>query len=279
MTIVATWLNKESGVPRLWSVSDSRLSLPSSVFDFGAKLFSIRLSCLEAGPDGFINKVHFTNTIGFSFAGSSLMGLNLHALLSHFLGNLTSPTQQREIPSMEDVANFAKNLIEHLIQEHQMTMLQGTPPVCEVAISGYCVKKSEFQVFHLSPVPGIGPIQVNVSKIDFSDDQTVHLLGDHKLEIANLIEEARLTLLEKNIKWWRAPQNVIERVIKDKVFSTIGGDLQLGFTTHFGFQLVSLCRPIEEGKPASTFFHQNIDVGSPKFNTIGPCMLNIMAMA
>ena len=94
MTIVVSWLSEEREFPILWTVTDSLLLKPnnrsSRLFEYGAKLFPIRIGCLELSDVYDMGNVHFTTTIGMAFAGSSLIALNLYAFLGFTLGNLSS---------------------------------------------------------------------------------------------------------------------------------------------------------------------------------------------
>lgn len=265
MTIVASWVDKNEGV--LWTISDSRLSDPPLTsggdyrpkFDCGAKLFSLRINCFKPSKGGvFFNEIFFSTTIGLAFAGSSLIALNLYAFLSHTLDNLARQ-DDTEKPSLEEIAIHAMAVFLQLVNNSIKTV--SLAPPCEISIFGLCPKNNEYKLFHIVYIPI--KQQIIPKEININEEGYIHLMGDHnKEEVLKLINEKRNSLSKQDGKWWKAPKDVIEHIINENLYKTIGGHLQLGITSTDGFKLYSLLRPVVPGKPEAKEIFQNVNLDS-----------------
>ncbi len=240
------------------------------LLDSGAKLFPLSIKCKKPNTTGFFDDVYFNYSIGMAYAGSSLVGLNLYATLSNVLQNLNG-LNENTIPLILDISNFASKLLKRMIGEAGIIIGDGA--VCELAIFGFCYTSSKFRVIHLYPDLN-EQLDIRVSEQDISDDNYLLLLGDKKEEIRDLINQERKKINEKNILWWRSPKKVIERIVEEDIFNTIGGSVQTGISTLLGFQLYSYVVPVIKGSPESTMLDQNIDIFQ-ELGVIGNCFIGI----
>lgn len=281
MTIIVTWINKENiDNPRLWTITDSRLSKISEssgsapLLDCGAKLFSLRINMFTPGEEGFFNRLRYSTTIRMAFAGSALLGLNLNSLLNYTLGNLGAFIPI--MPKIEDIAKHASSIFQVILNNYINLNLDSTP--CAVSIFGYCFQTKAFKLFHMASQKESPKILFN--EVALIDDNAIHIFGDCIQEIRESIMEFRTSSLSRDgIGWLRFPKSCIEKIICDETYKTIGGGMQLGIASPSGFELRSICRPIIPGQSKATFIHQGIDLFSePHLMQIGECSVNIRSM-
>ncbi len=244
MTTVAIWISREQeNYPKLWVVTDSLLSntYPQTtlkLIECGAKLFSILVRCRK--PTSFRdnirdNSYYFSTTIGMAFAGSSTFPLNLYAYISHSLRDLDS--SKNAIPSIEDLAEHACKVFERIMNNYysyNKINEPTTPSPCEVSIFGYCSKTEKYRVFHIYHIKKEAKaIYEEIG--DIYETDYVFMMGNHKDEIKFLIKEQRAN--NNEIMRIRAPLLVVQNIINEKKYDTIGGWVQLGICNSKGFQL------------------------------------------
>ena len=155
--------------------------------------------------------------------------------------------------------------------------------LCEISISGFCPVERVFKIFHISPTPSFtGADGLDVSVDSYTrqgvSDDFVLLLGDKQNDIASKITEFREAIEDQNIRWWRAPKYVLENIISERTYPTIGGHLQLGICMSNGFTPYSTCQPAEgEGSRAFlSYLGFNVSGDAQK---VGNCFVGITGMA
>ena len=276
MTIVVHWINNENiNFPNLWVVTDSLLSNSSKytreikpLFQCGAKLFSIRIICLQPDNNGFLNNIYFSTTVGMSFAGSSLLALNLYAFLSFSLTNLMG--NGIDTPSLKGIAQHAYTVFQSLLNDYIEVNFDSPP--CEISIFGFCPVTHGYELYHIVH-RGVDK-NSTFKRIDWHSEN-FHLMGDHKEDIKQHINEYQLN---NNVNA-RAPKIVVEDLIKKETYKTIGGRRQLGICNSMGFHLMAICKSIIHGQPQATFFYQNIDIYSQEqLNRIDNLLVGVKAM-
>ncbi len=208
MTIVATWVNLERiDEPSIWTVADTKIS------DFndhdqpltlgGAKVFDLPVVCKMAGGNNY-GATYYQASMGFSYAGSSIVGLNTFATLSAVLCNLGGGPN--DIPDHESIIDLAFRILR--------VYCSSVPYDVEISIWGFCPKFK---------IPFIGILKVDRgSQSPFSkhiergyfDKLSCILLGSHKVHILEKITKLRdeLTLDAKHA-YWRVPLKVLNEVI------------------------------------------------------------------
>lgn len=260
MTTVVCWLNKDRGVNKIWAVSDTRISRnnPSSsgnddsiLLDSGAKLFPLYIKCRNIMS--FEDKAYFEHTIGMAYAGSSLIGLNLYATLVYLLQNCSS--NESAVPSILDITNCAATLLERMIREAGVILTNRA--ICELAIFGFCPVSSEFKIIHL--YPDANTLDIVVTEENTLDDNHLLILGDKREEIRQLIENKRAEYVENEFLWWYSPKEVIESLIEEEKFNTIGGSIQMCVAAESEFKIYANAFPRKQGIQQETMLYQNID--------------------
>ncbi|MBD2293608.1 hypothetical protein H6G06_08925 [Anabaena sphaerica FACHB-251] len=262
MTTVVCWLNKDRGVNKIWAVSDTRISRSNTssssndysiLLDSGAKLFPLYIKCRNIMS--FEDKAYFEHTIGMEYAGSSLIGLNLYATLVYLLQNCSS--NEGAFPSILDIANLAATLLKRMIRE--VGVINRTGAICELAIFGFCQVSSEFKIIHLYQKDKDNPLDIVVTEENTLDDNHLLILGDKKKEIRQLIENKRAEYVENEFLWWYSPKEVIESLIEEEKFNTIGGSIQTCIAAESEFKIYANAFPRKQGIQQEKILYQNID--------------------
>jgi hypothetical protein len=248
MTAIAIWRNDEvEGSPSLWAAADSRVSNGNGhlLIADAAKIFSLPIICRRPGPDGFFNQVYFVHTLGYCFAGSTLMGQNTYLGLVPLLSNLVSPTEY--IPSIQDIA---RQILAYLKATFADYGLIGRS-IFEVAVFGFCHKTQQLEIVLFRPelVQNVYEIRVEAHQNLRTHDFVY--LGDKKTELSDEIANAFSGEAVPGRPISRAPRFVIEDRIASDKSPTIGGDLQLAIADRFGLRPFALAKPRVVGQPAA----------------------------
>jgi len=273
VTTIACWFNRESPHHSVWVYGDSKISKgTSTLLESGAKIFSVPMTCFAQGESGFFDNPVCQTNIGLAYAGSSLVGLNLNAALATCLSRLNYVSS---LPSLNDVAAFAHRLLNLYVS--QLAISSGGGAACEIALVGGCPVEGQIKIFYLYPETGdSGFSYVTESYSDqIVKDEFVLLLGADKERIARRIDEEREG---QGVCWWRTPKRVIDSEVSDPLHESIGGHAQLGICTQTGFDVYSLCRPREPGKPAAYLNYLGFDV-SHDIGVIGGCHIGMPGMS
>ena len=259
-------------MPRVWASGDSQVSQVggSPLIEEGAKMFSLPIVCRSIGADGFFSNIYFAHSFGYCFAGSTLMGQNSFLSAGPLLMTLVSEDQC--IPSMEDVAHYLLRFMSKSHDHYKAVAQSGAQ--FEAAIFGWCHSAKALGAWHFKPSCASGIWKLVVEKCDFHLPGRFLYLGDYKdhaqAELAQVISSG--------LNNERAPRSVIQNLIKDPNFSSIGGDEQLAMANEFGFQPYLLARPIETGSPTGKITYLGIEL-TDEFASVGKARVGGPAIA
>lgn len=247
MTAIAVWCNYEiPDNPALWIAADSRVSSAhGTLIEDAAKVFSLPIVCRDPGGDGFFSEVYYFHTIGYCFAGSTLMGQNAVLGLTPLLSNLISPTSY--IPSLSDIAQHVHAFLSRTFDDYKQRVGEGA--FFEAVIFGYCHKEFELSAFHFLPRAIDGTLQITVTSLEGMKDREFVYLGDDRQSMRGLIEGAFKGASVPGRPLSRIPRYVIQDRIDDSSCASIGGDIQLGIADRFGFRPLTVCKPRVPGQP------------------------------
>jgi hypothetical protein len=252
MTAIVIWRNDEvAGNPSLWVVADSKVSDNSGQQLIGDAVKVMSLPIICRGPDagGFFSNAYFVHTLGYCFAGSTLMGQNTFLGLSMLLSNLMSTTTY--IPSMEDIA---RHILAYLtVSFRDYSSIAAKQSFFETALFGYCHRTQRLEIFVFSPRLVNGVFEVSIEAFQDLHTHDFVYLGDNKAALRQEIAEAFTGQVALGRPIARAPRFVIQDHIASDESPTIGGDLQLAIADRFGLQPYALCRPCVVGQPAAYF--------------------------
>ena len=274
MTSIVSWFNEESN-GAVWTAGDSKVTdggvNPSMLLDSGAKIFSIPLLCKGPGPSGFFDQLILESKVGLAFAGSSLIGLNVHAALSTIFSNLN---YVQAVPSMDELAEYVRMIAKSYIDTLAVMRQEGA--LCEFLFVGYCHIANCYKICEIRPDFSSGTFELSLTIHDSNTSQPeeYYILGDKKAEIRNAIDNYRLDKDSEGILWRRAPKVVLQEIIQEERYQTIGGHLQLGICIGENFMPFSSLVGMQEAYLSYLGFDVTGDAGR-----IGGCMVGITGMA
>lgn len=270
MTAIAIWRNDEVvRNPSLWAAADSRVSGMDGnlIIADAVKILSLPIVCRRPDPNGFFSEAYFVHTLGYCFAGSTLMGQNAYLGLVPLLSNLISPTSY--IPSIEDIAYQILAYLKLTFEDYGP--IAAKQSLFEVAVFGYCHRARQLEIFHFRPER----VQ-NVYEVGLKAHRNLHAhdfvyLGNDSAalreEIANAFNGEALP--GRPIS--RAPRFVIQDRITSDESPTIGGDLQLAIADRFGLRPFAIGRP----RAAASYLGREL---TDDLTTVGEARASLMAI-
>ena len=276
MTAIAIWRTDEiPSHPNLWAVADSRISKADGevLIEDGVKILPLQIVCRSPGTLGFFDQPYFTHTIGYCFAGSTLMGQNCYLRLIPLLSSIASP--EKHLISIRDVAEYALSYVSSAFDDYKIT--QAHNALFEVAIFGYCHSAKQFEVYKFRPAEIDGIIRLQMEEFTNLQDNEFVYLGDKPDALRGQIEAAFASDPEPGRPTNRAPRFVIGEKIEDADFPSIGGDLQIAIVSPAGYQPYALMRPDVTGQPTARISYLGRDFLDDLY-TIGPARISLNAI-
>jgi len=277
MTAIAIWRNDEVAAnPSLWVVADSKVSGSGGQLLIGdaVKVMSLPIICRRPGADGFFSDAYFVHTLGYCFAGSTLMGQNTYLGLSMLLSNLMSTTSY--IPSIEDIAHQILAYLKVSFRDY--SSIAAEQSLFETALFGYCHWTRRLEIFVFSPKLAEGVFEVSIKAFQDLHTHDFVYLGDYKAALQQEISEAFAGEDVPGRPIAHAPRFVIQDRIASDESPTIGGDLQLAIADRFGLQPYALCKPYVVGQPAAYFSFLGREQTSD-LTSVGEAQAMLKAMA
>lgn len=277
MTAIAIWRFDEPNTPPfIWAAGDSRISgggLP--LIDDGVKLFSLPVACY--GPTGVLGPIIHTHSIGYSFAGHTLMGQNAYLALVPLLTNLMIVVPN-QLPTFNDIASFVCNYLKRTFAD--FSLVAAGHAMFEVSLFGFCCVTQQLCVCHLRPTrnetTGIYDV-VTVSNAPMEHGDIL-CLGDKSQQIREEALAGFADPAQPGSSPGRVPTRVIERYIADQTCPTIAGRLQLGIADRSGFRGMSIVRPLVVGQPEAEMTYLGRRVWED-LNSVGPAIIALPGMS
>ncbi len=274
MTIVAAWLSDLGPGQRfIECVSDSQVTQNDAhtvipLLNTSAKLFHIPVIARHPGQSGFFDTIYHVHSMGLAFSGSSLIGLNLSSTMSSLTSQLAG-VNDTSVPSLEDVCNLAIRITSIYVKflgdaRNQVPEFQG-------AVLGWCPVRREYRLIHFRPRSFDDPTIIS-APFDLNTVSTGFLMGNHTAEIQSKITTHRVG--RSGIAWDNAPKVVIEEVIRNRSYQSIGGGLQRGRGLPNGFSLLASCQPLVLGQPAADLSFRGLSLFD-HIGNIGPCFVSM----
>lgn len=252
MTAIAIWRNDEvSENPSLWAAADSLVSgqAGQSLIADAVKILSLPIICRGPDLNGFLNEVYFAHTLGYCYAGSTLMGQNAYLGLSMLLSNLTSRLQY--VPSVQDVANYVLKYLRLTFRDYGLNA--GNSALFEVGLFGYCHRTQRLEIFALRPEIVNGLYDILLEPHQNLNNHDFVYFGDNKEILKQEILNAFAGEPAPGRPISRAPRFVIQDRIESHASPTIGGDLQLAIADRSGLQTLQMVKPRVPGQLESYF--------------------------
>lgn len=251
MTAIVVWRNEEiPAQPSLWVAADSRVSTASgsTLLEDAAKVLTLPVVCRWPGPEGFFSEIGLAHSLGYCFAGSTLMGQNAYLALVPLLGNLCATGGY--VPAMYDIATFVHRFLRLTFDGYKVRVGEGA--VFEVCLFGFCPRTGELEAYRFYPTHDDDAVVMACDALGGLRDGAFVYLGDCRAVASARIEAALGDSSQPAIAQYRSPRRVIQQLIDDPGFPTIGGDVQLGIANAFGFRPYKLMKP-RPGKAPSAY--------------------------
>lgn len=275
MTIVAAWLsNMNSGQDFIECVSDSQVTHSDRnstipLLNTSAKIFNIPIIARCPSARGFFEDVYHVHSVGMAFSGSSLIGLNLSSTLASLTSQLGG-IDQASIPSLNNIADLAIRITRKYVF-FLGNANNGQVPLFHCAILGWCRINRQYQLIHFGPTSDRNP-EIKVERFNLERYGPVFLMGDNLQDIERDIVSSRSGLT--GIQWDVVPKQIVEKVIRERTYPTIGGGLQRGRGLEIGFQLIAAGQPIVYGEPAADILFRGLSIFSD-IGAVGPCVVSM----
>jgi len=272
MTAILSWFNKENGTsPYIITVGDTKISGTEGTLTLeGAKVLELPIKCKDLTTP--LQEIYFSSSIGFAFAGSTLIGLNVYCYLQTVLSNLGGLKQNNNLPDYKSIADKAKEVL--------LLYTTSVRSVSELMLFGFCPKYKTPFICTIKPKSTENGIDYDIEiKEQFSDKVDVLLIGDKKKEIKEMIDNKLATEATPHpLNYWRAPARVLREIIERNEFDTIGGNLQLATVSLYRFDTYSIVMPIKGEEPKATMRFRNFDVFDDIGKAVGECHVSINGM-
>jgi hypothetical protein len=249
VTLADVWF--EPAHDRIYGAADTRIARgPGNVLtEHGPKLLPINILCKQPGPSGFVDRPAYTTTVGFAYAGSTLSALATHALANTLLQNLAGPDGVPP-PGVHHVAFSIGDVACRYMRE--VCQLSGTSGLFSAIVFGFCANTNKFRAFTLTPVLDPRPIRVRVTERDLYVPEALVVIGS----CPELLRE-RVCMLRKARPEYpiELPRRALQEIISEGADETVGGTVQYGHATRFGFapisSMVPINPPLESGRNAT----------------------------
>lgn len=268
MTVIVSWINRESpDHPMIWTAGDTQISQGENVTltYSGAKILELPVICSTLGVEPRYSRTYFKTSFTYAFAGSSLTGLNVYAMLLPILSHLASADNQR--PSYGDITEKVKIILLKYYEE----ILSPA----ELLIAGYCPQTDRPFIVKIAVGPGSGGPGVTVEEADVNHEGlAVMVLGTETPKVEKAIGD-----YWSKYKKWRSPVLALAKIIDNKEIPGVGGNIQLMITQRPGAsRLYSVCCRSKENPDAHTLAFRNLDLFDDIGLMVGPCLINISGM-
>jgi hypothetical protein len=218
----------------------------------GAKIFGLPVVCRAVGPDKFFTDIYFAHSFGYCFAGSVTMGQNSYLAMAPLLTTLIS--EERYIPSLEDVASYAQRFLTRSFDAYKTHVAESA--LFEAALFGWCHVTKALEMWHFRPIDSTGVWQMTKEHVTPITRGAFLYLGSHKGRVIPKLQEA----MANDNAMQRAPRRVIQELIRDESYPEIGGAEQLAIANEYGLQAYSVLQPPEPGKPQGHLSYLGIEL-------------------
>lgn len=229
MTVVVAWREQLGGL--LWVVSDSRISDGDAdqrrvLTDHGAKVLEIPVA-VYSGTE-FIDVPYYRTTLGFSFAGSSLIAMQAVATAQPLWSRLA--TADTALPTLDDLAHHFALILERYAKGLGAA---GIQPRCACLLVGYdqSAKRSRAKSLAVSPADGT----VAVSEA-CTEDEVFEVLGRDPAKVrAEILAHPKDPYMPFETEGRKALR-YIRATLSKSGHLDIGGGVQIGICSNRGFE-------------------------------------------
>lgn len=249
MTLVAVWHAEK----RLMAIADTRISRSSDVLtEHGPKILPITIRCLHPGRSGFFDREAWKFDIGFAYSGASLPALSAQALANTFLGNLIGPPSAPP-PSIAEIAQSISDISEKYMLE--VGQISGRDACFKAIIFGFCPIERRLRAFEMKPDLVGSPLTCSITEHDLQAPHSIAIIGSCPELLREQIESDRAEELAAgglhHISELDRPTRALQVLIATGAHPSVGGMIQQGWATEFGFEIVAKVMPTEVRPPST----------------------------
>lgn len=229
---------------RLSCAADSRVSNNGSqqISNTGAKLFTIPVRTHKQKNDQ--HSLIDTHTLGFAFAGSTLLATNTHAIASNCTQMLLSAKDSGGA-SMDLVANIYQKAAEYVTKDMNQNFAPPQWQFFDFLIFGYCKTVNDFQAYFCTKKIENNVFEMAKEKIPFKSGLLLSF-GSGKEEFNEKLE------IKNSLGLNRPVFTVFQDTINNSENNTIGGNIQLMESTKSGTVYVPVVTQDEDNPDVAT---------------------------
>lgn len=225
MTLIVAW--RQGSTLRV--VADTRIASPTSsgaliLTDHGPKILITPIVAYDKSN----SRRQEYPSVGFAFAGSTLIGQTVHAISSTCLQNLSGDVG-KAAPALKEVADLYLKCMVTCTKE--MVGMQGKYPPLEAFLFGYCTTLKELLIYHLRTVIEGDEVRIRHDGFFVNEDDAYHI-GSGVPKFCEIFEEYRA----RNEPL--SPLENFELVLSGNKVSSVGGSHQYAVVTPTGVSLV-----------------------------------------
>jgi hypothetical protein len=223
MTLVACWSNGGS----LVCVADSRISAASggTITETGAKLFTVPIHTQKTEKGLSMESSY--HTLGFAFAGSTLVAGNTHAIASNLTQQLNR-TGESGLPALTAIAEIYAKVCEYVTKDvnSRVNPVKRTDSFVQAFLFGYCPKERKLKLATLYPELTPTTFRVLV-EIQDPEPGLSYSIGSGATAFS-----AAMKAVTK-----MAPMDVVRLIIESGQVADVGGYLQMATASSQGVRL------------------------------------------
>jgi hypothetical protein len=270
MTAILSWFNKEKGTePYFMTIGDTKISNGETTLLLqGAKILELPILVRDMSSPS--SELYFMSTISYSYAGSTLVGLNIYCVLQTIFSNIGGLKSNETLPDYISLSEKAASILRYFTVDRTK--------VVEIILSGFCPKSKVPFITVISPTLLNGRFDYEITyKTNFLDKVDVVIIGDKKDDILQMLKSDLLKQTpDESSEYWRTPVRVLNKIIEEMMFNTIGGGIQMTAVTMYHFKTYSIVYG-NKGEPA-TLKYRNMDIFDDIGLQIGECYVTIPGM-
>jgi hypothetical protein len=234
---------KEFGVERFWMVSDSRLSAAGHsgsqrLTDRAAKILEAPLVLRERAVGKAIGAPGRSTTLGFAYAGSSLVALQAYAAVLPLWSRLEI-TGPQALPSIQDCARHLSKFVEGYFREAESA--------CQCVLIGYDDPTSALDGWLIEADVIDNKAEVTTRQLNLRDPGEIEVFGTGAKDALAALDNYACHRTSPH--WRREPLQMIRQTLKQDRDGTVGGGVQIGLLTEAGFELNFDVQPLTVGDP------------------------------
>lgn len=269
MTLVMAW--REQTMERVWIASDSRISGNKTAWgvarltDSGAKILSIPVILRRQLPLAPLGVPILSTNVAFTYAGSSLIALQSYAAVLPLWSHLQTTGPER-LPAIQELADHLGKFVTAYCRE--VSFAHHGYQRCQCAIVGFDSTSGTIEGWIVEPyldgeiISSIRPMTIGPGEIA--------LLGDGR----EAAESALATIPDReNGLWHREPLAMIRSHLRKDPSPTVGGGVQIGYTTEHGFQLFWDAQPVAPDSPFADMRFRGFDFS--EVSKVGDAFVNL----